>query len=371
MKKVCIMIAILKMNFLMGMDVPQQQWTKVKKIDHPGIISARFNSSGQKIITTTALKDDNYAIGICDLQSGESNRYLETKLDNLSVCLDKNETRLYVVAGAGDRWCYDLTTKNEVWHEVGPKIWWGVPVFSYDQTKFMIEDDKHTLLIDAMTGKQEAVLWKSPNDNAIATAGFYKNTSQVFVLHNGFLNDHESTEMIRYEECIPQGSYCPMYLKNNHEVLYFSKEKNLCEIVDIATASKKQLSIIPRVGAMHCFVSLGDNDKKLLRSSFCSREDIDFGAMCWVDAYNLEKCSCIAAIACSSEPTKRLFNSKKRLLLLPLRNKLELWNVDGVQHKMASLRYDRTGWLKSVSINDEGDTIFMADEDGISIWKNS
>lgn len=317
MKKVCIMIAILTMNSLMSMDAPQQQWTKIKKIDHPGIINASFNSSGQKIITTAALNEGNFAIGICDLQSGESKTFLETEIENLSVRLDEKDMRLYLVSGGGNRWCYDLGTKKTVWCEKGPKMWWSTPLFNYDGTKFILEKNTHGILIDAMTGKQDAVLWECCDENAIATAGFYKNSSQIFVLHNGFLNDHESTEMIRYEECVPQGSYLPMYLKNDHRLLCFSKERSICEIIDIATGSKRELPIEPRFGAMQSSVSLGDKDTRLLKSSFCSRIDIDFGAMCWVDAYNLEECSCIANIPCDSEPLQMFFNSKNVYYCFP------------------------------------------------------
>ena len=347
---------------------------------------AKFNQSGTKIITCSPC-----GIKLWDSKTGELLTHIETvnlsnKSDTECIKLNANETKLWVISEYGERACFDTATTNLLWADQKIPIIPSVDIFSQDdrdvcnsgttivfnddESKFLIRSWNKTALIDPLTGKIDTVLWehKDQNNSRTIVADFHKNSCKAIVLHNGFLNNKTNNLLVQYNQAVPSNAHCPLYNRTDNTLIYFSNQNNQCETINLTTREKKTLSLCRRNGAALTTIKLNDNGNKMLRISYSGARWKDFqDTYCFVDVYDLVKPHLIMTIECSSEPNETHFNNKNQMLLLALREKLELWSTE-TQSLVWSLKNNRE-WLRSVAINENGDEIVINQKD-IVIWKN-
>lgn len=383
-KKLCIIMVMITINCLSAMDSillhnqkqsDNSSWSSHEILSGYNPSSVKFSSSGKKIITLREC--DSPVAGIkkttVDILNGQATQKLFSYISDIKltyVKLNKDETKLFML-NKDQMTCCDVVNNCVLWQSKAEQGELRFAQFHvcHDESKLLIQAWYKGILMDAANGKDIAVLWDhhdQENNNTI-TGGFYPQSSQLVVFHNGFLNNRLSNDIVQYKDYVPVDRHCPLYNSKTNELIYFGE--GCCTVLNMFTKKEKHLAIYSRKGAMHCSVSLMDDGRKLFRKSYSGflREDFKAGH-CIVDFYDLETLSSIITIPCDFEPYVFSFNSKMGVLLLALENKLQLWNI--FTHSLLCSLGFHDERIESASMNNEGDKIIVTHKDGqVILWQ--
>lgn len=366
MKKWFIVLVLFKSNFLLTMDNPivntfsKSQQCQAMQL-HCKASLVQFSPTNKKLIT---LESD---VSIWDIESGLKLFCCDPEMGVSAVELNKDETQLFLINQNGQRSCWDIANNKLLWKgESIPNLYDACIIFNDDKSKILARNWYKAALIDALTGKQEAFLWECCDlKNNIITADFYKDSSKVFVFHNGLLT-HESNEMVAYTDLVPETADSVVYLRQHNKLVYFTSDHYV--ILDLGVKKEIRGKLMVRSGAAYRTIKPIEEGCKLLYISFSGVRGKGFREHCsFVDVYDMQTPSLIMSIVGNSQPNIITFNSAKNILLLALKDKLQLWDI--VTKSMVWCLKHK-GWLRSVAINDQGDKILIADQDAhVAMWQ--
>lgn len=360
------------------------------------VTDVQFDSS--KIIMSTPAQVSRW-----DIEAGKQIDSFQNNFKGDSVVNNYlgDKDRLFVISQSGERKLINLDTKKTAWQEPeNPKMFFGKIDFNDDKSKILMQCWKTGIVVDALNGKIQTTLWDSTGqDNTSGTfAQFLPKSCDIVVIHNGWLNNAHNNG-VEYKNVVPTDNVmCALFSPESNKLVYcgggtialddscvhWSRQHNNIShntvfeenkddsayscVVDMITG--KKIDIKGREYTIQMFVSLQDDGKKLLCSSYSPYGKGDYkNCYCYIDLFNLEEASAEPelAIPCDSEPLCKVVASSKNLLFLGMRKKCELWDT---ALKTLLHSFDmKSEWPTSLNMNSDCNQIVIVEDDRAVVWQ--
>lgn len=347
--------------------ITSHQWWYVQSKSHTintvneKISMVEFSPFGNKIAAQHLNKINIYET---------NNATLETTFpgeDIKALVFNKKETKLWGVGTSGRRFYADINEKkvDYTFPDGSIQHLWDNFEINDTETEAIMGGWCKQVLIDTITGEVKKKLWEhyEQKNNNTMCAHFIKNTPEVHVFHNGFLNDHKNDEQVKYKAIIPEEAYLPLYASLTNRLVYFTKQDNLVRIVNCDTQEVKMLGCyLKRRGNYTRKTSLIEESRMILLIKDYSRYRIeDFTKnSAFVDVYDMNALSLIITIPLNSVYSMCLQGD---LLLLFCLDETQLWDI---RKKYLLARFAHKGFAGG-KLNHFGNKIVIA-EDNIMVW---